>query len=245
MNCRIFGAVLEFENYLSLKNHAAHILVRGEKIMKRNLLLGLLALLTFALSLSGCYAQSCPAPVSEKSLANANGSQNQFLNTSSALSLSDLKQMQLYENAENGFAFSYPSGWIAKEPDSNELGIVVGFLAPGEDIDNAQNYVTLQIENLPANQDITLEQYTNFVLKNLKGSYSDFQSLAEGDMLLSNNPAHVLAYSATIDQMPYQILLAYTIKDKRAYVATYYALADSYVQYENDAKEIINSFKFL
>jgi hypothetical protein len=156
MNCRIFGAVLEFENYLSLKNHAAYILVRGEKIMKRNLLLGLLALLAVVISLSGCYAQSGPAPVSEKSLANANGSQNQLLNTSSALSLSDLKQMQLYENAENGFAFSYPSGWIAKEPGPNELGIVIGFLAPGEDIDNAQNYVTLQIEDLPANQDITL-----------------------------------------------------------------------------------------
>jgi len=245
MNRSIFSAVMEFENYLSSKNHAGHILVRGDKIMKRNLLLGLLALLTFALSLSGCYAQSCAAPASEKSLANANDSQNESLNTSGALSLSDLKQMQLYENAENNFSVSYPSGWIAKEPGPNELGIVVGFLAPGEDIDNAQNYVTVQIENLPANQDITLEQYTNSVLKNLKGSYSDFQSLAEDDMLLSNRPAHVLAYSATVDQMPYQILLAYTIKDKRAYVATYYALADSYVQYENDAKGIINSFTFL
>jgi hypothetical protein len=83
------------------------------------------------------------------------------------------------------------------------------------------------------------------VVQNLKGSYPDFKSLAEGDMLLSEQTAHVLAYSATVDQTPYQVLLAYTLKENKAYIATYYALADSYVQYEDDAKEIINSFKFL
>jgi len=213
--------------------------------MKNNLLLGLLAIMALALSLSGCYAQSCPAPETLESAADINDSQNESLNTSGALGLSDMTEMQLYENAKYGFSISHPTGWTAEEPDPNELGIVAGFLAPGEDIDNAQNFVTLQIEELPANQDITLDQYTNLVLQNLKSSYSDFKSLAEGDMLMSDQPAHVLAYSATVDQMPYQVLLAYTLKDKKAYVATYYALADSYVQYENDAKEIINSFKFL
>ena len=178
-------------------------------------------------------------------MANANDSQNESLNTSDALGLSDMRAMQLYENAEYGFSISYPSGWIAKEPDPNELGIVAGFLAPGETIDNPQNYVTLQIEEMPLNQEITLEQYTNSVLRNLKGSYPDFKSLAEGDMLLSKQPAHVLAYSVTLDQIPYQVLLAYTLKEDKAYIATYYALEDSYVQYEDDAKEMINSFKFL
>ena len=213
--------------------------------MKRNPLLELLALLVFALFIPGCYAQSCPAPASDESPANINDTRNQSLDTAGSLDLSDMKQMLLYENREFGFSITYPSGWIAEEPEPNELGMVAGFLAPGEDIDNAQNYVTLQIEELPANQDIKLEQYTNSVLQNLEGSYSDFQLLAEGDMLLSDQPAQVLAYSATIDQIPYQILLAYTIKDKRAYIVTFYALTDSYMQYENDAKEIINSFEFL
>ncbi|MCX6674035.1 MAG: PsbP-related protein [Methanothrix sp.] len=213
--------------------------------MKRNHFLGLMVLLTFAFFIPGCYAQNGSVTTSLEGPVGTNDSQSESLNTSGAVSLSDLKDMQLYENAEYGFSISYPSDWIAQEPDPNELGIVAGFLAPGEDIDNPQNYVTLQIEELPVKQDITLDQYSNYVLKNLKGSYSDFKSLAEGDMLLSEQPAHVLAYSATVDQMPYQVLLAYTLKEKKAYIATYYALADSYAQYEDDAKEIINSFQFL
>lgn len=213
--------------------------------MKSNLLSGLLALLAFAILIPGCYAQPCPAPETLESAVEINDSQDQPLNTSCAVGLFDLEELQLYENAEYDFSVSYPFDWTAEEPDPNELGIVVGFLAPGEDIDNAQNYVTLQIEELPVDQNVALEQYTEFVFQNLESSYSDFQSLAEGDMLMSDQPAYVLAYSATVDEMPYQVLLAYTLKDNMAYIATYYALADSYVEYEDDAKEIINSFQFI
>ena len=86
----------------------------------------------------------------EKSLAKTNDSQNEPLNTSGAVGLSDLKEMQLYENAENNFRVSYPSGWIAKDADANDLGIVAGFLAPGEDMNNPSIYVSLQVEALPA-----------------------------------------------------------------------------------------------
>ncbi len=99
--------------------------------MKRNLLLGLLVLLAFSLSLSGCYAQCCGAPASQESPAKTNDSQNEPLNTSGAVGLSDLKEMQLYENAENDFSVTYPSGWIAEDADANDLGLVAGFLAPG------------------------------------------------------------------------------------------------------------------
>jgi hypothetical protein len=167
------------------------------------------------------------------------------VDTSGALTLSEMDELQLYENAQYGFAVSYPPDWIAHEPDANELGMVVGFLAPDEDIDDPLDYVTVQIESLPADQKINLDYYTQAVLSNLKSSYPDFQSLAEGDMQLSDQPAHVLAYSATVDQTPYQVLVAYTIRDDKAYIVTYYALADRYSQYEDDAKEMINSFDFL
>jgi len=64
----------------------------------------------------------------------------------------------VYENSTYGFSISYPAGWIAKEADPNSMGMVVGFLAPGEDVNNPMDYVTVQTESLPSDQQITLDQ---------------------------------------------------------------------------------------
>jgi hypothetical protein len=83
------------------------------------------------------------------------------------------------------------------------------------------------------------------VLTNLQSSYPDFQLLAEGEMIISEEPAHVIAYGVTVDLTAYQVLLAYTIKDDRAYIITYYALADRYAEFEDAAKMMINSFSLI
>lgn len=182
-------------------------------------------------------AQTCPA-VSEDS-----SEIDEPVDTSGALGLSDLDEMLLYETPQYGFSVSYPSDWSAEEPDPNDLGIVAGFLPPGESIDDPLNYVTVQIENLPVGT--TLSEYTQAVLANLRSSYPDFQLLAEGEMIISEEPAHVIAYGMTVDQTAYQVLLAYTIKDEKAYIITYYALADRYAELEDAAKMMINSFSLI
>ncbi|HPR67110.1 MAG TPA: PsbP-related protein [Methanothrix sp.] len=182
-------------------------------------------------------AQSCPAVSQDSSEID------ESVDTSGAVGLSDLGEMLLYENSQYGFSVSYPSDWSAEEPDPNELGIVTGFLAPGESIDDPMNYVTVQIEDLPAGT--TLSGYTQAVLTNLRSSYPDFQLLAEGEMIISEEPAHVIAYAVSVDGTAYQVLLAYTIKDDRAYIVTYYALADSYAEFEDAAKMMINSFSLV
>lgn len=165
------------------------------------------------------------------------------VDTSVALGLSDLDEMLLYENSQYGFSVTYPSDWTAEEPDPNELGIVAGFLAPGESIDDPLNYVIVQIESLPAGT--TLSGYTQAALTNLKDSYTNFQLLAESDMIVSEEPAHIIAYGVTVDETAYEVLLAYTIKDDKAYIITYYALADSYAEFEDAAKMMINSFSLI
>ena len=150
--------------------------------------------------------------------------------------------MALYENLAYGVNISYPEEWIAQEPDPNDLGIVVGFLAPGEDPNNPQDYVTVQIQSLPADQKITLDQYTQSVIRSLKSSYPDFALLAQANMVLANQPGNVMVYTVTSEKTLYQIMLAETIKENKAYIITYYALADRYSEFENDANRMINSF---
>jgi serine/threonine-protein kinase len=150
----------------------------------------------------------------------------------------------IYEDSTYEFSISYPAGWIVKEAEPNSMDMVVGFLAPGEDIDNPANYITVQIQTLPSSQEITLDEYTSAVTDNLKSSYKDFKHLTKKDLTLGDLPGKELLYTIDNDGTPYQILLQYTIKDNKAYVLTYYAKEDSYAQFEEGAREILSSFGF-
>ena len=209
--------------------------------MKRNLLLGLFALLAFSLSLSGCYAQCCGAPSSQESPAKTNESQNEPLNTSGAVGLSDLKEMQLYENAENDFSVTYPSGWIAQDADANDLGLVAGFLAPAVDINNSSIYITLQVEALPEGMNLTLAQYGKASLSNLKEALPDLQILAESDIPMGGQPGHAVVYNLESDGAEYKVLKAWTVLGDEAYIFTYNAPIDRYEVFAKDASKIIGS----
>jgi hypothetical protein len=209
--------------------------------MKRNLLLGLLVLLAFSLSLSGCIAQCCGAPASQESPAKANDSQNEPLNTSGAVGLSDMREMQLYENAENDFTVAYLSGWIAEDAAANDLGLVAGFLAPGMDMNNSSIYITLQVEALPKGMNLTLAQYGKAALGNLKEALPDLQILAESDIPMGGQPGHAVVYNLMSDGAEYKVLRAWTVQGDVAYVFTYNAPVDRYDEFAKDASKIIGS----
>ena len=209
--------------------------------MKRNLLLGLLVLLAFSLSLSGCIAQCCGAPASQESPAKTNDSPNEPLNTSGAAGLSNLREMQLYENAENDFTVAYPSGWIAKDAAANDLGLVTGFLAPGVDMNSSSVYITLQIEALPDGVNLTLAQYGKAALSNLKEALPDLKILAESDIPMGGQPGHAVVYNLMSDGAEYKVLRAWTVQGDVAYVFTYNAPVDRYDEFAKDASKIIGS----
>jgi hypothetical protein len=209
--------------------------------MKRNLLLGLLALLAFSFSLSGCIAQCCGASASQESPAKANDPQNEQLNTSGAVSLSDLKEMQLYENAEKGFTVTYPTGWTAQDAGANDLGLVAGFLVPGEDMNSSSVYITLQVEALPEGMNLTLAQYGKAALNNMKEALPDLQILAESDIPMGGQPGHAVVYKLMSDGAEYKVLSAWTVQGDVAYVFTYNAPVDRYEEFAKDASTIIRS----
>ena len=209
--------------------------------MKRNILLGLLVLLAFSLSLSGCIAQCCGAPASQESPAKANDSPNEPLNTSGAVGLSDLREMQLYENAESDLTVAYPSGWIAEDADDNDLGLVAGFLVPGEGMNSSSIYITLQVEALPEGMNLTLTQYGKAALSNLLEALPDLQILAESDIPMNGQPGHAIVYNLMSDGAEYKVLRAWTVQRDVAYVFTYNAPVDRYDEFAKDASKIIGA----
>lgn len=139
----------------------------------------------------------------------------------------------------------YPQDWKMKEPEANNMNIVVGFLAPGEDMANPSNYVIIQVENLPATQTITLDQYGQAVMTNLKKTYPDFNLISTDNIDISNNPAKELVYTLSINQAPYKETLAYTIQNNKAYLISYYASPDRYPEFEGVVEKMIGSFNFI
>lgn len=208
--------------------------------MKRRFSLGLRTVLVQILFLSAVLAQPCPAPAL---MASQQNTDQVPVNTSGALGLSDLKELSLYENAENGFSLSYPAGWIAQEADPNEEGIVVGFLAPGEDVDAPEVYVFLQIEKLQAKQMVTLKQYTQLALNSLKKAQPNLAIRNETEISIGDAPGYAIEYSLSSDGVKHDVVNAWTVKGDKAFIFTYNAPSGRYDEFAGDAEKIIGSLK--
>ena len=156
----------------------------------------------------------------------------------------DIPGTEVYENSTYGFKMSYPQGWRSKEPDANDLGMVVGFLAPGENIDNPTSYVTVQMEALPPDQQVTLDNYTSAITSSLKSAYRSSKLLSRRNITVSGIPGKEILYTMDDGGTPYEILLQYTVQGDKAYVLSYYAPEVSYTQFEDGARALIGSFQF-
>ena len=199
----------------------------------------LLAIILAAMSLAllGCAYGSI-----DSSLNGSIQAQSEPLDTSGALALSDLDEWLFYENYDYGFELIYPADWIEKEAEANDQGIIVGFLAPGEDVDNPAAYLLLQNEELPAGQDVTLEVYSEAALGVLNDIMPDLQILTESDITINEVPAHAVVYSLESEGVTFRVLKAWTVIDDYAYIFTYNAPDELYDQFAEDAADIIDSF---
>jgi hypothetical protein len=171
-----------------------------------------------------------------------NVSEKATSNNMRVIKLSNIQTIWLYGNQDLGFRMKYLDGWLKKEADPNNAGLIVGFLAPGEDLNdpNPQNYLVVQYEELP--QVLTVDQYTQASLDSVRIAHPDFRILSDQKITISSLPGRRLEY--TINQGSYQVLQEFVIKDQSAYLLTFNALANQYPKLEGDATKIISSFEF-
>lgn len=199
-----------------------------------------LAIILAALNLMllGCaYASEEAAPTGSVQVPS------EPVNTSGALSLSEMNEMLLYENSQHGIELSYPADWTAQEPEPNNAGIIVGFLAPEEDIDNPAVYLLVQYEELPAGQDVTLEQYSQAALRMLRDAVPDLEILTESNVTIGETPGHAIVYNLESENITFRVMKAWTVIGEDAYVFTYNAPNELYDRFAADAADMIDSFK--
>ena len=153
---------------------------------------------------------------------------------------SDIREYWSYENHEFGFALRFPDDWKDQDADSNNAGMIVGFLAPGEDPDRPSCFVVVQYEDLP--RAYSVNQYAEASLQSLKGDHPDINIIEDREVTISDLPA--LEWVYRVDQGEYLVLQRIVVTDQRAFVITFNSLSKRYAQLEGDAREMIDSFEF-
>jgi|GEM_PF-1063269 len=153
---------------------------------------------------------------------------------------SDLREYWSYENHEFGFTLRFPDDWKDQDAGSNSAGMIVGFLAPGEDMDNPSCFVVVQQEDLQ--QPYSMDQYAEARSQSLRVDHPDINIIEDREVTISGLPAQKLVY--TINHDAYRVMQRIVVKDQRAYVITFNSPAGRYPQLEGDAREMIDSFEF-
>lgn len=145
----------------------------------------------------------------------------------------------VYENRRYGIKIEYPESWMVSEPGTE---IVVAFLSPLESPwDTFQENVNIIIGDLT--EPMTLEEYSEAAIAQLRQEITDFTLLESGDFTLSTNPAYKVVYTTKFEQTPLQVMQVWTIKNDTVYTITYTAAASQYYVYSDIVDRMVASFE--
>jgi hypothetical protein len=165
--------------------------------------------------------------------------------TSSNNALGQPAEFLAYENAREGINLDYPSDWTPVEASpGDDPTFAVGFVSPRQDADDQfAESLAINIETVP--EDITLQEYTEVGNQTIRTIFPDAEmTMSTDDITLSGEPAHIVTYSATLDDgTSGQITQVWTVTGGKAYVLTYRAESDEYQTFTEVVDRMIGTFQ--
>jgi hypothetical protein len=157
-----------------------------------------------------------------------------------------------YENTTYGIKIQYPAGFgwqIAlsnQTSEDNPLNYIVAFRSPRERVsDSVIETVNIVMENLPPEENITLDAYSTLQISQLTQLATNFDLKESTPTVLAGIPAYKIVYSETLQQVPLQVMQVLAINDNKAYVLTYIAELPKYSTYLPVVQKMIDSFEFI
>lgn len=127
------------------------------------------------------------------------------------------------------FTMNYPEIWDAQpEEFSTE------FISPEGDIVNVGS------EDISST--VTLQQYTNSAIAQLRQVYPDLSFIQQADVTISDSPGHLVVYTGNLDGITAKVMQAWTVVGDKAYVLTYFPQPQAYDNYADTAAEMFDSF---
>ncbi len=191
----------------------------GVKAIMSKLILSISALIviTFCLSL---------APTFHKQIAFAQ--QTNFLT---------------YENSSYGIKIQYPSNW-EKQENGTKLGSetdAVSFLPPTI---NSNASLDISIDDISDEKGITLAQYANGSLGDLKQSLKDFKLISSNtNSVLAGLSAYKSIYTHADENTIFKDLEIGVMKGDKVYILVYEAGLNEYDKYLPTIQQLVNTFQ--
>ncbi len=168
-----------------------------------------------------------------------------------------------YKNRAYNILIRYPQDWEPKEY-VNET--VVVFLSPLEEgVEAFQENVSISVQDIP--EDATLDDYTKVVLAQIKlmGDIPNvyLNILESAPKKIAKRHGHKIVYTLTeyaypeesvkagltpeLDEVGFcvQIMMAWAIKDQRAYIFVYTSTNDAYETFLPEVDDMLKSFRIL
>jgi eukaryotic-like serine/threonine-protein kinase len=138
----------------------------------------------------------------------------------------------------------YAKNWQKEEVLNIITGEQVIFTSPKQNsVDNYQANISIRVEKL-TNPRITLSNYTQAAIAEIKKYYLDAKVLESSSILLANKPAKLVVYTGKDEKaLPVKNLEVWTIDRGYAYIITYKAAPDRYYQSLETAMIAIDSFE--
>ncbi|HET7147773.1 MAG TPA: PsbP-related protein [Candidatus Nitrosopolaris sp.] len=155
-----------------------------------------------------------------------------------------------YENPMFGIKILYPANWDKQQNASSSNGKsngnstlfdLVAFSPPFKNTSDIVGKLIVQIDNISDIKPITLAQYANDTVSDLR---QDFK-VSESNATLAGNPAYKIVYTGQDSNVDLKALTVLTIKGDRAYIISYTAEPEKYTYYLPTVQKMIDSFEIL
>jgi eukaryotic-like serine/threonine-protein kinase len=152
----------------------------------------------------------------------------------------------VYENPIFGIKILYPANWDKQQNASSSnnnstLIDLVAFSPPFKNTSDIVGKLIVQIDNISDIKPITLAEYANDTVSDLR---QDFK-VSESNATLAGNPAYKIVYTGLEANVDLQAMMVLTIKGDRAYIISYTAEPEKYSHYLPTVQKMIDSFEIL
>jgi eukaryotic-like serine/threonine-protein kinase len=146
--------------------------------------------------------------------------------------------------ADKQLKIKYAKNWRKDDVLNVITGEHIIFISPKRNlVDRYQENISIRMEKL-TNPRITLSNYTQAAIAEIKKYYSDAKIVESSSINLADRSAKLVVYTGKDERsLPMKNLEVWTIDRGNAYIITYKAAPDRYYQYLETAMTMINSFE--
>ncbi|OCR02870.1 hypothetical protein BCD67_16470 [Oscillatoriales cyanobacterium USR001] len=153
------------------------------------------------------------------------------------------EKLLTYENSQHGFKIKYPDRWQAQELENTVISDVVKLQPPKKsDVDINSGDVVVTVEDFKA-KPMSMEEFTEASHKQIKSSIENVEILEDGSAMLANTKAHKIVFMAKDEENNVKTMQVWTVKNNRAYIITYKAKQESFLDNLSSAEKIISSLE--